>query len=144
MSCRGLHMALQRIVSLGLAIAFVATLGHLSWAESAGLLAAAAVSYVLWPVPAAPRGSHLYARGPAVVGPDVMGLVLVAFFADTFLGLFPKRLVRSTAWVAGSCGEMRRYTKSTATPAPRTARSPRTARTLRRERRMLIDGSGQT
>ncbi|SMX48725.1 hypothetical protein [Maliponia aquimaris] len=80
MTKRGMHMALQRALSLAAGIGFVATLGALPLLGSLAVLALALGLYAFWPVPAAPAGAFRYRRGPAVVIPDLMGLVLVSAF----------------------------------------------------------------
>lgn len=44
------------------------------------VLLAGLVIYILMPWPKPPAGAHVYARGPAVVGPDIMGFMLTGIF----------------------------------------------------------------
>lgn len=80
MTNRGIHLLFQRLFSVTLGIGFVATLGALPWFGSAAVLALSLAVYAFWPVPAPAHGALRYRRGPAVIGPDMMGLVLVSAF----------------------------------------------------------------
>lgn len=77
---RGVHMALQRLLSVAFGIGFVTSLWALPWVGSLALLVLSLAIYVFWPVPRPAEGAMLYRRGPAVIGPDLMGLVIVSGF----------------------------------------------------------------
>lgn len=80
MTDRGFHMAAQRVVSLLLGVGFVGTLGGVPVAISAVLLGLVIVAYALWPVSAAEDGAIRYTPIKAVIIPDVLGTLLIAFF----------------------------------------------------------------
>lgn len=94
MTRRGRRFATQRIVSLAAGIGGVASLGQFHWSVSVAILLAGLAAYFLWPVGAPPEGALLYDRGPAVIGPDLLGIVLVSgfaglpFFAGHLSGVF--------------------------------------------------------
>lgn len=80
MDHRARHLAAQRVVSIALGIACVASFGALAWVSSVLIGVAAVAVYVFWPLPA-PRAQYRYAAGPAVIVPDMLGLVLIALLA---------------------------------------------------------------
>lgn len=58
-------------------------------------LVAGVVIYILIPWPKPPAGAHVYARGPAVIGPDIMGFMLTGIFLGLpfVIGIFGTMLL---------------------------------------------------
>lgn len=81
MTGRGVDLLWQRVVALGLAIGCVASFGGMPWWGSALIGGLAVLAYAYWPVAGLRQGALRYARGPAVIGPDWIGIVIVALFA---------------------------------------------------------------
>lgn len=77
MTARGIHLAVQRVLTLAVLFAACVALSRGPWPVAAGLLLLAAGVYVFYPVPSPPGDAFLYDRGPAVVGPDVLSFLFV-------------------------------------------------------------------
>ena len=80
MTRRAAQLAFQRLTSLLIGVLCVATIGALPWGGTVLLGCGAVLTYAVWPVQAT-AAQFQYARGPAVVVPDLLALALISFFA---------------------------------------------------------------
>lgn len=71
---------LRRILALALITTGLASIGFLGVWVGMGLVAAGFVAYALLPWPERPEKAFGFEHGPAVIGPDVLGLLLCGFF----------------------------------------------------------------
>lgn len=80
MSPEGWAETARRLLSLMLVSAGLATFGRLTIWAGIGLIAAALIVYAFFPAPPVEKEAMRYDRGPAVIGPDLLGLVMTGLF----------------------------------------------------------------